>query len=70
MKYVKKRQILYISNFYLKEIMKTDPIGDCPKMRDKGCRDVVKLVRVQPKINSGNDMRNRTTEVNIIVSHI
>lgn len=28
-----------------KEIMKTDPIGDCPKMRDKGCRDVVKLVR-------------------------
>lgn len=28
-----------------KEIMKTDPIGDCPKMRDKGCGDVVKVVR-------------------------
>lgn len=27
------------------EITKTDLIGDCPKMRDKGWGDVVKVVR-------------------------
>lgn len=52
------------------EIMKTDLIGDCPKMRDKGWGDVVKVVRGYKLINSGNDMYNVTIIVNVIVSHI